>query len=257
MPETLHTGNAVIAAKNGLGQILWSWHIWVPSSAVTSSDYGLEDQVWMDRNLGAIDVAVADAEADVNASSFGLFYAWGRKDPFPGLASLAGSAAIATTNSIAMNGSLMSVSASYAAPTTFVSTGSDKNYVWTEDDNTGLWAASKTINDPCPPGYVVPQFKDGVGLWKGSGATGFAFNTTHKWYKAGTDPYIVFPIVGFLDACQSSAYNREYGNRTLIWSSTNTGTNGLSYALRVNKDGSYSNAYERQARGFSVRCVAE
>lgn len=256
-PETLHTGNALIAAKNSGGQILWSWHIWIPASAVTANAYGLEGQTWMDRNLGALTVT-EDSDATVAASSsFGLLYSWGRKDPFPGLASFDSSSLITTTGTFDLSGPLMTVAEAHAHPMTFVKTGSDSNYLWTTDDPTGLWATDKTVNDPCPPGYVVPQFKDGEGLWKNASATGFAVDATHKWFKMGSGSFFVGPIVGFLDACQSTPYHRERGSRTLIWSSTNTSTTGLSYALRVNSGGTAKIEWERQCRGFSVRCVAE
>lgn len=264
MPETIHAGNAVIAAKDKDSKILWSWHIWVPSSDITDSNYGLGGtQSWMDRNLGALVVADAPTDAYPNPLSYGLFYAWGRKDPFPGLTSMTANTPATTTGSFSMGGSLMSPEQSYALPTTFVATGSDDIYSWVNldategDDTAGLWAASKTINDPCPPGYVVPQFKNGVGLWLGASATGFSYDETHMWVKAGNDPYIVFPIVGYIDGNQSSAYIRNYANRVYILSSTNTETEGLSYYLRFNKNGTSSNSWERQARGGTVRCVAE
>ena len=257
MPAKITPGNAVIAAKNTAGNILWSWHIWIPSSDVTSSQYGLGGQTWMDRNLGALTVTEASTESDVAASSFGLFYAWGRKDPFPGPASIS-STPIATTGSFNYAGGVMTNAAdSYASPMTFVATGSDSNQYWATDNDASLWGTSKTINDPCPPGYVVPQFKNGEGVWKGSSATGFGYDSTHKWVKMGDGgSYIVFPIIGFLDGCQSTAYIREAGSRTLIWSSTWVNIK-TAYPLRLNADGTSSVANERQARGFSVRCVAE
>jgi hypothetical protein len=36
-PETLKPGNAVIAAKDDAGVILWSWHIWVPATAIETN----------------------------------------------------------------------------------------------------------------------------------------------------------------------------------------------------------------------------
>ncbi len=256
-PETIRPGNAVIAAKNASGQILWSWHIWIPSSEVTSNTYGLEGQTWMDRNLGALTVTEASGEAVAASSSFGLLYSWGRKDPFPGLASFSSSSLITTTGVFDMSGAMMTVAESYAHPMTFVKTGSDANHLWTTDDPTGLWNTSKTVHDPCPPGYVVPQFKDGEGLWKNASATGFAVDADNKWFKMGSGSFLVAPIVGFFDACQSTPYHRERGSRTLFWSSTQTSDVGLSYALRVNSKGTASIEWERQCRGFSVRCVAE
>lgn len=257
MPSSITPGNAVIAAKNSAGVILWSWHIWVPASDVTSSQYGLGGQTWMDRNLGALTVAVASDESDVAASSLGLFYAWGRKDPFPGPTS-AGTEEnpIATTGTFNYTGGVMAKAAdSYASPMTFVATGSDSNQYWAEDNASALWSTSKTKNDPCPPGYVVPQFISGEGVWKGATATGFAYNSDHKWVKMGSGSFIVFPILGFLDGCQPTAYIR-YSNRTYIWSSTWKNKN-TAYPLRLNAGGSSNTSEERQARGFSVRCVAE
>lgn len=253
MPKALHAGNAVIAAKDASSNILWSWHIWIPSSAITTSAYGMEDQVWMDRNLGAICVAEASGEKVVDVLSQGLLYSWGRKDPFPGPSTVGGSSPAVTTGSFTMNGSKMSVSDSYKYPTTFVLTGADSVWPWTTDSVSGLWNGdSKTINDPCPPGYVVPKYT-GKGVW--ALTTGFEADFTHKWFKMGVSPdYIVFPIVGYIDATTGSIANS--GKRVYVWSSSNTESDGLSYARRVN-DGSNKVEWERQARAGSIRCVAE
>lgn len=265
MPETLHSGNAVIAAKNAGGTILWSWHIWVPSSNITNSQYGLGGQKWMDRNLGALVVAEASESVDVNPLSFGFFYAWGRKDPFPTPSSVGGSTPIKTTGSFNLSGAVMTMEQSYASPTTFVSTGSDKDWPWDTDGTSirlNYWKSPKTINDPCPPGYVVPTFSSDAGtLWKGNYSSGdsaanFTVNTTHKWFKAGTDPYIVFPIVGFLDGCTSTPYIRT--DRSNLWSASCSDNRGLASVLRVNvSDGSTKKEDERFGRGFIVRCVVD
>lgn len=258
MPATLKAGNAVIAAKNAGGNILWSWHIWVPSSAITSSDYGFEAEQWMDRNLGALCVAEATTEALVNPLSIGLFYNWGRKDPFPAPASFDGTAAT-TSGSFIMDGAQMTVANSYNNPTTFVSTGADANYPWTTDDSSSLWGASKTINDPCPPGYVVPAYADtGMRAHIAAADDYYVTDFTNKWFKVGSgSTWIVFPIPGYIDASPNPAKFANVGKRVYIWSSTATSTSGLSYAIRVN-DGKHSVAeWERQARAGSVRCVAE
>lgn len=67
-------GNAVICVRDGEGEILWSWHIWVTDEEVTTSKgNGLE---WMDRNLGAL----SNIPDDI--ANRGMLYQWGRKDPF-------------------------------------------------------------------------------------------------------------------------------------------------------------------------------
>lgn len=54
-PSALRNGNAVIAAKDAGGNILWSWHIWVCSGynpATTAQMYYNNAGKMMDRNLG-------------------------------------------------------------------------------------------------------------------------------------------------------------------------------------------------------------
>ena len=54
-PDVLRPGNAIVAAKNADGKILWSWHIWVPKTPITSGSYsGIMGENLMDRNLGAL-----------------------------------------------------------------------------------------------------------------------------------------------------------------------------------------------------------
>ena len=81
-PDTLRPGNAVVAALDAEGTILWSWHLWVPQTPVATSDFGgIMGKPLMDRNLGAL-VATEAGAAPVDPLSYGMVYQWGRKDPF-------------------------------------------------------------------------------------------------------------------------------------------------------------------------------
>lgn len=82
VPEPFRAGNALIAACDAEGGILWSWHIWLTDADLGASlqTYG-DGFVLMDRNLGAL-AGRPTGEADVE--TFGLYYQWGRKDPFVG-----------------------------------------------------------------------------------------------------------------------------------------------------------------------------
>ena len=76
-------GNALIAAYDSAGEIVWSWHIWMPEQEIeaisTSTGYDI-----MNMNLGAVNNKAGDA------ASYGMLYQWGRKDPFPASATETG-----------------------------------------------------------------------------------------------------------------------------------------------------------------------
>lgn len=84
-------GNAVIAAKDGAGNIIWSWHIWCtetgPVHNWVSTSVATNVYPMMDRNLGATYGATAmlDYTTDEGAAlikrCIGMIYQWGRKDP--------------------------------------------------------------------------------------------------------------------------------------------------------------------------------
>lgn len=71
-------GNAVIASKNADGKISWSWHIWMLQEDPTASVHyarSATNYPLMNYHLGATSTSGVDAN--------GLYYQWGRKDPFP------------------------------------------------------------------------------------------------------------------------------------------------------------------------------
>ncbi|MCD8043989.1 MAG: BACON domain-containing protein [Tannerellaceae bacterium] len=81
---TVNYGNAVVGVQIG-NEILWSFHIWVtgynPDTGGPVFAYP-KNVVYMDRNLGSNGVYIR--EELPTPESAGLYYQWGRKDPFPG-----------------------------------------------------------------------------------------------------------------------------------------------------------------------------
>jgi hypothetical protein len=157
-------GNAVIALKKG-GMIYWSWHIWVTTTPSTFTNNGY---TFMDRNLGATENAYS-------LQSRGLFYQWGRKDPFPGykpgtagytkdLSEFRGLSKNNTEPNIievqtASTG--RGILESIRNPTTFFSSKYSGN--WLPDHENTLWNATeenkKSVYDPCPEEWRVPRRK--------------------------------------------------------------------------------------------------
>ena len=245
-PATLKPGNALIAAKDAAGTVLWSWHIWIPATAVTASTFGgIVNNPMMDRNLGAL-VAAEAGEAEPDILSYGLFYTWGRKDPFP-------APNVKTTGEVKYDGALMTIAESVQNPTVYVKTGGDSVKDWTTEMSNGLWGAEKTVYDPCPAGYKVAYRDKTEPFWGGiTGAAGYEFNTTYKWFKAG-DPATVFPVPGYID--QGSL--ERAGVRAYIWSAyASSGDLNIAYQMYVNS-GSISVTEQRKSRAGNIRCVAE
>lgn len=150
--ENFKKGNALIAAKDEAGKILWSWHIWMtdqPEDQAYNNDAG----TMMDRNLGATSAFPGDIYA------IGLLYQWGRKDPFLGSSSTTESVMAKSTldpwpSTVepATGGTIEFV---IANPTTFIKSDNGWYYDWLGERNDNLWNTVKTIYDPCPPGYKV------------------------------------------------------------------------------------------------------
>lgn len=150
LPYNAVPGNALIAVKNITGKIIWSWHIWVAEFNDESDvDIYPGGAMMMDRNLGALNNAAGDVR------SFGLYYQWGRKDPFPGKGDVSGSAFAATAPADAISyvdkdssTDLLDYASRY--PSRVI-----KNSSWNNVD--GYWDDIKTLYDPCPPGWRVPD----------------------------------------------------------------------------------------------------
>ena len=175
IPAPFKSGNAVVAAYDSSDKILWSWHIWLTNDDIAEITYADEAGVMMDRNLGALSAEVN------NPLALGLFYQWGRKDPFLGSASISLPVfAVATRHlKVTVNTEETSnIAFTVANPHKFVLGNANGDWLATKDNS--LWAASKTVYDPCPAGWRVPEggYNGGVGesamqdgIWAKAGFT--------------------------------------------------------------------------------------
>ena len=258
-PEPLKPGNAVIAAKDAAGVILWSWHIWVPETEVKNIDNGIYSAPMMDRNLGALVVATADDA--ITVESFGLTYEWGRKDPFVGVgaigqesnATVAGQAILVTDGAGDADESKITLEQSIQNPTLY---GHTKNKGWLLTVDNTLWQNEvKTMYDPCPPGYRVPARDKEQPFHSGdlSAAAGWAEAT--NWFTLG-DPVSVFPLAGYRDDYSPKAVCHAY-DRAVYWTAyASAEDGGTAYYVNVRKGSAHKLAEAGKSRGGSVRCVA-
>lgn len=258
-------GNALIAVKDN-GKIVWSWHIWSVKDfdpASTQQTYNKGDVV-MDRNLGALNASVGDIKAR------GLLYQWGRKDPFPGGYESAGYKAAPTVP--AMAAPVQSVESTgtvdYAVshPTTFImhSAGSDYDWMYTHDNK--LWASQKTMYDPCPVGWRVPDGPNAnsQGLWAESfggnikktasfwNASAFGMDFSKTTPNLGPEGPIWYPGAGSVNPEKGTL--ESVGSYGAYWTCNTSATS--AYMMYFYKDGQVDPNYSyRRASGASVRCV--
>ena len=145
MPFEPREGNAVIAVKDIYGTILWSWHIWVTEyDPVATEQKYISGATMMDRNLGALTIA------DYDPRTYGLVYQWGRKDPFVGAVDSWHFATAYPDNNTQYMTNTDDYNYSIENPTISL-IGAN----WNRDPK--LWSSEKTMYDPCPAGWRVPD----------------------------------------------------------------------------------------------------
>ena len=217
----------------------------------------------MNRAIGAI-----GKTAGVN--SFGMFYQWGRKDPFtpatttspangnPGgkdtqLYNATGNPI--NTNTYGIGGEWTAVS-SAASNITILTSNTSKFYgisspyvpIASADPTlkNDWWnPTAKTLYDPCPSGYRIPPYNtySGFPLLSGGGLTAGA-----TWKDS------FFPASGYRN--ESNDQFGNIGGRGGYWlASWNNADNG--YDLAFNTAGAYPNHINRRSLGFPVRCISE
>ena len=255
------SGNALIGAYDEAGDMLWSWHIWVTPYAGIVNDnetnvlvgtlHTYNNQVWMDRNLGALNTLTPAVPE--------LMYQWGRKDPFlkDKMYTAEGSSFSFSTNAIPVDPFLSSIK----APTTFYTRSNAGSWYGDVGQIEGLWQDNiKTVFDPCPYGWRVPQ----NGSWNG-----FKQNVNFfTWYfdryseYTGAGQKVIYRLGGKIQYGDGSLQPlRTYG---YLWSSTRAEGTDNAYSLyheSTPASGNLSNGVvdpnrlQSQAFGFSVRCV--
>lgn len=269
IPSPLKEGNAVIAAKDSGGNILWSWHIWVCKDfdpAASAQDYrnyyGTTTYgTVMDRNLGALSATPGEV------SSLGLFYQWGRKDPFPGFSSFSQNESAKTTISwpspvAAGSGGTGTIDYAVQHPTTFLAADMDWYYTTSSIKENTRWQASKGLYDPCPPGWQVPAGGDD-GIWiKASGvrffdhAFDFAKNGMDLSDKFHTTGACWYPAAGY-----KSSYGVMYnvGQYGYYWTATPVSSDSyrVYYLSLQGENGkvTFNEGFTSRAAALSVRCV--
>lgn len=269
-PVPLVNGNALIAVKDEQGEILWSWHIWLCKDfdpAATQQKYANEAGIMMDRDLGATSATPGDIH------SWGLFYQWGRKDPFMGNGTttedIGASASVLWPSTVSCNAETGTVAYTVRHPMIFIE---NSNEHWQKDSDMSLWAETKTKYDPCPPGWKVPTGGKN-GLWAKAFQeynTAGDFQAPEFWQDSEhgmlfsesiTGEKAWYPASAYINSVgpMERHYNGQYGYR---WSVTANGTRAHvfsilhSWAYTTPVVRPYSETFPC-ATGTAVRCCKD
>lgn len=262
-------GNAVVEMKVG-ATTYWSFHIWVteynPYEVAGQKLYtsGLMKNVFMDRNLGAL-----MNEYDVNGYARGLFYQFGRKDPYPrgtgwgntmswynssGTIQPFSPQAPPTASTVLRP--LATIPGSLQYPMRFYTMSGSEWALNKEISN--LWMTEgghKTAFDPCPEGWRVPKqeaFNAASSPWTGvtTGVLATGVQTNGRYSaELGYYPFSGYISGSSITGAATSAY---------FWSSwSNTSSLANSTGLQISTTAVSNVPAIQKNWGVSVRCVVD
>jgi uncharacterized protein (TIGR02145 family) len=179
--------------------------------------------VWMDRNLGATQVAASNEDAD----SYGDLYQWGR-DSDGHESRTSNTTATTATSAAAGHGD-------------FITAGAGTDFNWTDfaDEDT-LWQLG--LNDPCPTGYRIP--------------TEIELQTELDEFSpndaAGAFSALKLPFAGYRNYSNGTLSN--VGSSGYYWSSTVSSTDARGLFFYSSSASMFING---RAAGLSVRCIKD
>ena len=181
-------------------------------------------KIWMDRNLGASQVATSSTDA----ASYGDLYQWGRRaDGHQCRTS-------ATTNTLS--------SVDQPANGNFI-LAPNAPYDWRSPQNANLWQGVNGVNNPCPSGYRIPtetELNNERLSWSVNTSVG-AFASPLKWTLAGGRD-------GSNGSLASVGTNGYYWSGTVSGSGTRYLNFGSSNAVMH---------VDVRASGAAVRCLKD
>jgi uncharacterized protein (TIGR02145 family) len=177
-------------------------------------------RIWMDRNLGATQVATSSTDAN----SYGDIYQWGRRADGHQCRTSPTTATLSSIDQPVHGNFILAPNAPHD---------------WLSPQN-ALWQGVNGVNNPCPSGYRIPtetEMNDERLSWSQNNSVG-AFTSPLKWPMAG----FRYHIDGLLSV----------GSIGYYWSSTVSQSNSRNLYFQSSDTG-MSDVY--RAQGLSVRCL--
>jgi hypothetical protein len=196
---------------------------WTNTISFVNTVTSTTGKIWMDRNLGASQVATSSTDA----ASYGDLYQWGRgADGHQSRTS--GTTTVLSSLDQPGNGN-------------FILTTNSPND-WRSSQNANLWQGVAGVNNPCPRGYRLPTDPELT-------AERAAFGTQNA-AGAFASP-LKLPTAGLRD---TNGLTQDVGTFGVYWSSTVFSS--FSYYFYFNSSSS-GRQFFPPANGLSVRCTKD
>ncbi len=216
----------VTVAAGDEGQVLTfiggvpTWIIQLQEGEVQNPTTG---KIWMDRNLGASQVATSSTDT----AAYGDLYQWGRAADGHESRTSGTTSILSTTDTPGHSDFIINVS---------------NLYDWRSLSNDNLWQGAGGINNPCPSGYRLPTITE----WDAE-RTSWSSNNTAGAFASP----LKLPLAGYRHS-SNSFY--DAGSLGSYWSSTVFSY--IAQYLNFGSSGATCGAQYR-ADGLSVRCIKD
>jgi uncharacterized protein (TIGR02145 family) len=181
-------------------------------------------KIWMDRNLGASQVATSSTDAN----AYGDLYQWGRRSDGHQCRTSPTTSTLSSVDQPANDNFIL-------API--------PPFDWRSPKNDNLWQGVNGINNPCPSGYRLPtdaELNAERTSWSSNNSSG-AFASPLKLSMAGF-------------RTQNDGSLANVGSLGNYWSSTVDGD--YSYGLSFDSSAAYM-SFTSRANGYAVRCLKD
>jgi uncharacterized protein (TIGR02145 family) len=194
-----------------------------PTPNVTNPTTG---KIWMDRNLGASQVATSSTDA----ASYGDLYQWGRATDGHQVRTSGTTSTLSSINTPGHANFILATSSPLD---------------WRSPQNDNLWQGVSGVNNPCPSGYRLPSEAEWDAervSWGTNNAAG-AFGSPLK-----------LPVAGYRSYSNGSLYN--VGTDGFYWSSTVSSARSRNLYISISIGGAGMDNNSR-AGGLSARCIKD
>ena len=197
--------------------------VWTGNANTVASVVSTTGKIWMDRNLGASQVATSS----IDVASYGDLYQWGRGTDGHQIRTSAITATLSSSDQPG-NGN-------------FITSSGD----WRSSKNDNLWQGVSGLNNPCPTGYRIPTEAE----WD---AERLSWGSSSQNAAGAFASPLKLPMAGARNNSPGSL--DEVGIVGVYWSSTVSGSDARFFRFDPGNAGMITT---NRAYGYSVRCLKD